>query len=216
MIPNLLLENSSVDQLSERYIEHLKNDQKLIKFKNLLIELMIKSKTVTKNEEYTSVLLILCSELRNDLINSIDFYTALPIKFCLLSIDILKKAKKFHAVAMVKQLAGDFDESFKIWKDLVDLKIEDSDFPGFDYFIDVLSKCTDYQVLWSYVDWAMEIDQTKAVGIFTNRENDELNSERMRIETILENLSKYQTALFIYLDFLVNTKNLKVTNNISI
>lgn len=213
MIPNIGFENRSIDQLSKKYLQHLENDQKLIKFKNLLIELMIKSKTVTKNQEYISVLLTLCCQLRNDLINSIDFYSALPIKFCLLSIDILKNAKKYHAMALVKRLAGDYEEAFEIWKDLIEKKIEDSDFPGFDYFIDVLSKCNDHQIVWKYVDWAMKIDQTKAIRIFTNRENDELNSERMRIQVILENLSKYQTALFIYLDFLVNIKNLKVMFN---
>lgn len=56
----------------------------------------------------------------------------------------------------------------------------------------------------------MSIDQKKAVQIFTKRSPDELSSERMRVDVILESLEKYKQAQLIYLDFLVVTKNLKV------
>ncbi|RNA43847.1 Transforming growth factor-beta receptor-associated 1 [Brachionus plicatilis] len=196
--------NTLTDELCKKYIDHLKNDQKLIKFKNLLIELMIKSKTVTKNEEYTNLLLTLCTELRDDLINSVDFYVTLPIKFCLQSIDILKNAKKYHATALVKQLAGHYEDAFELWKDLIEAKIEDSNFPGFNFFIEQLSKCIEHHVVWNYVHWAMEIDQAKAVEIFTNREIGELNSEHYLVNTKNLKNEKYVTQLIgMHLDKII-------------
>ena len=93
---------------------------------------------------------------------------------------------------------------------LCDKKIEDDLFPGFSYLIDQLSQLKDHQLVWKFVDWAMEKDQRKSVEIFTFRSNDELVSERMRIDTIIENIQKYKEALIIYLEFIVFTKNNKV------
>lgn len=76
--------------------------------------------------------------------------------------------------------------------------------------IENLSKCKDHQLVWTYVDWAMGVDQKQAVEIFTKRSGDELVSERMRVETIVESLEKYPDAFCLYLEYLVNVKNLKV------
>lgn len=92
----------------------------------------------------------------------------------------------------------------------------DEYFPGFEFFIEQLSACKNHQSVWKYVDWAMSVDQGKAVEIFTKRSLDELTSERMRIDIILENLEKYKHALLIYLDFLVNTKNIKVNYDLNL
>lgn len=56
----------------------------------------------------------------------------------------------------------------------------------------------------------MSINQKKAVEIFTKRSNDELTSERMRIDMVLENIHNYKEALTIYLEYLINIKNIKV------
>jgi len=53
-------------------------------------------------------------------------------------------------------------------------------------------------------------DQKKGVEIFTKRSSDELVSERMRAEVILENIQIYRDALAYYLEFLIYTKNVKV------
>lgn len=93
---------------------------------------------------------------------------------------------------------------------LCETKTSDENFPGFGYLIEQLSKCKDHQLVWQYVDWAMSKDQRLAVEIFTKRASDELVSERMRTEAIVENLEKYPDALCLYLEYLINVKNLKV------
>lgn len=82
--------------------------------------------------------------------------------------------------------------------------------------IEQLSKCKNHQLVWTYVDWAMGMDQKLAVGIFTKRATDELVSERMRVEAIVESLEKYPDALCLYLEHLVNVRNMKVLFCLSI
>ena len=89
-------------------------------------------------------------------------------------------------------------------------KIVDENFPDFEFVIEQLSRCKDHQLVWQYVDWAMQTDQVKAVEIFTKRSADELTSERMRVDLILESLQSYKDALTIYLEFLIHIKNIKV------
>lgn len=93
---------------------------------------------------------------------------------------------------------------------MCDGKIKDEYFPGFDFVIDQLSKLKEHQLVWQYVEWALKINQKKAVEIFTKRSADELTSERMRIDLILDNFQNYREAYLIYLEFLIYTKNIKV------
>lgn len=95
-------------------------------------------------------------------------------------------------------------------RSLCEKKRADETFPGFGFMIEQLAKCKDHQLVWTYVDWAMAIDERQAVEIFTKRAGDELVSERMRTETIVESLEKYPEAMCLYLEHLVNVKNLKV------
>lgn len=88
--------------------------------------------------------------------------------------------------------------------------MHDEYFPGFNYVIQQLSSLKDYQLVWYYVDWAMSKDQLKAVEIFTKRPVDEIVSERMRVDTILDNLQNYKEAFVIYLEYLIFNKNIKV------
>lgn len=90
-------------------------------------------------------------------------------------------------------------------------KLVDENFPGFGIMIEQLSKCKDHQLVWQYVDWAMSVDQKLAVEIFTKRAGDELMSERMRVEAIAESIEKYPDAFCLYLEYLVQVKNMKVT-----
>ncbi len=88
--------------------------------------------------------------------------------------------------------------------------MSDDNFPGLEFFIEQLAKCRDHQLVWKYVDWAMQADQMLAVEIFTKRSADELTSERMRVDVVLDSLQNYKLALTIYLEFLINVKNIKV------
>ena len=73
----------------------------------------------------------------------------------------------------------------------------------------MLTKLKDHQLVWKHLDWAMNKNEVKAVEIFTRRSADELTSERMRIDLILDYLKNYKTAMIIYLEYLVFQKNIK-------
>ena len=88
--------------------------------------------------------------------------------------------------------------------------LSDEYFPGFDYVVKQLSTLKDHQLLLSYIDWAMNIDQEKAVEIFTKRPTNELASERLRPDVIIERLVNYKEALVIFLEYLVYNKNIMV------
>ena len=60
----------------------------------------------------------------------------------------------------------------------------------------------------------MNINQIKATRIFTQRASDELTSERMRPDTIIDYLMNYKEALVIYLEYLIYEKNIKVKKNL--
>ncbi len=92
----------------------------------------------------------------------------------------------------------------------MDEKINDIYFPGFNYVIEFLSKLQDTKLVWNYIDWAMFKNQNLAVKIFTERPSLELTNERMRPEIIVDFLKSYKTALVIYLEHLVFTKQIQV------
>ena len=74
----------------------------------------------------------------------------------------------------------------------------------------MLSKLKEHHLVWKYVDWALSKNQKKGIQIFTSRSSDELVSERMRTDFILENIQIYRDALACYLEYLIYTKNVKV------
>ena len=78
---------------------------------------MLKSKSVTaKNEEFIAVLFKLCADTRSDLLNRVEFFTTLPIKYCLQNVKLLDDAGKFHSHALICFLADEFDKAFEIWQ----------------------------------------------------------------------------------------------------
>ena len=119
--------------------------------------------------------------------------------------------KSHHSLALIYYLLNQYEEAFNIWIDLCDRKLEDKYFPGFAYVVDLLAKLNDHQLIWKHIDWAMNVDEMKAVEIFTKRANNEIISERMRTDTILDYLKNYRNALIIYLEYLIFEKGAKVT-----
>ncbi len=93
---------------------------------------------------------------------------------------------------------------------LCDGTLQDEYFPGMNFVIEQLSRLKDYQLLWRNIDWVMNINQAVAIKIFTQREVDELASERMRPDNIIDYLMNYKEALILYLEYLIYEKNIKV------
>lgn len=116
MIPNLMAKVANQDDLIEKYKPYLTSQAKIENLKNILINLMLDSKNILKNEEYVNILFKLCSELRADLLNTTEFYSNLPIKYCLQNLDVLKQVKRHHAIALIYNLNNEYEDAFEIWK----------------------------------------------------------------------------------------------------
>ena len=97
---------------------------------------------------------------------------------------------------------------------LCDGTLQDEYFPGLNFVIEQMSRLKDYQLLWRNIDWVMNINQANAIKIFTQREADELASERMRPDIIIDYLMNYKEALVLYLEYLIYEKNIKVNKQI--
>ena len=118
----------------------------------------------------------------------------------------MERVKKIYFISNMKI----YSNLCLILNSLSEEKIHDEYFPGFDFVIQQLSQLKDYHLLWQYLDWAMAKNQKIAIRIFTERSSDELASERMRPDAIIEYLLSYREALELYLEYLIYTKNLKV------
>lgn len=110
------------DELVKSYINKYINSDELFKdkFKSMLIDYMLKNvKTIQKSDEFVLVLFRLCAETRPNLLNQSDFYTNLPLKYCLLHIPVLYDYGRFHSAAIIYYLVNQYEDAFNIWKELV-------------------------------------------------------------------------------------------------
>ena len=214
-LPNYKIKSNALPP-PEDYIEKYRayfsdvkklNKSKVSSVKKMLINVMLKSKKFAKDDEYISILLQLCIDCDDELLNKFEFFSNLPLNLCVKNVQILNEHKRYHSVALIYYLVDQYESVF--FHSLCDKKLVDSNFPGFDFIVEQLAKCKDHQLVWKYVDWSMQVNQAKAVEIFTKRSADELTSERMRIDTVLENIQSYKEALTVYLEYLIHTKNIK-------
>lgn len=77
---------------------------------------MLKSKKLFKDEEFVSVLLKLCIETDQKSLNQIEFFSNLPVNFCLQNIQALNESKRFHSVAIIYYLVDQYENAFEIWR----------------------------------------------------------------------------------------------------
>ncbi|XP_023220764.1 transforming growth factor-beta receptor-associated protein 1-like [Centruroides sculpturatus] len=124
-------------------------------------------------------------------------------------IQYLTQCEKYHALAIFHHNLKENDKSLQIWARLILGEIYDEDFPGLEYFVEFLSKLSDYHLVWKYVDFVLEKNEELGVKIFTNRPENELPSERMRPELIVDYFHRFPVALIKYLEYLVFVKKLE-------
>jgi hypothetical protein len=98
------------DSLSQMSVERVKE------IKSTTVEFMLKSKAVSRNEEFVLILFKLCIEINADMLNKFEFFTNLPIKYCVINVKVLNDAKRYHSVALINYLANEFEGAFEIWK----------------------------------------------------------------------------------------------------
>jgi hypothetical protein len=127
MLPNKIVSRRLSQELNEEYMEkyapyflsNILSQEKLVQIENMIINLMLKSKKCVKDEEFVSILLKLCIDCNDDQLNKMEFYSNLPINYCVQNIQMLNDNKRYHSVALIYYLFDQHDNAFEIWKKLV-------------------------------------------------------------------------------------------------
>ncbi len=188
-------------------IDPAEQSDMVMRTKKMIINCMLETNQ-PRTYDFISILFKFCAECQPQTLTKREFFQELPLKLCLQNIHVLEDFNMNHSVALVYQLLSMNEEAFRVWKELCDGNLSDEFFPGFDFFVEELSCLKDHQIVLDYLDWAMCRDQVKAVEIFTKRSQDELASEKLKPDLVLERLGNYKVALVMYLEFLVLEKNL--------
>ncbi|KAI8520587.1 transforming growth factor, beta receptor associated protein 1 [Branchiostoma belcheri] len=158
-------------------------------------------------EEVDTALLKLYAEI--DSPKLVDFVSSENGCFIQDSVDSLQKYSRHHALGLFHKYHGDNEKALQVWVSIVNGELTDPSHPGLPFVVEFLSQLTDHELVWRYVDWALEKDQEQGVKIFTQRPADEPQTERMRPETIVDYLHRYPQAVVGYLEHLVFTRKLE-------
>ena len=75
-------------------------------------------------------------------------------------------------------------------------------------------RCGAIEVVLQYSKWALDRNQEEAARVFTERVDGE-KSEQLKPSFLLDFLKPYPDATLIYLEYLVNDKNLMVVDAVA-
>ncbi|KAL3842523.1 hypothetical protein ACJMK2_020527 [Sinanodonta woodiana] len=125
------------------------------------------------------------------------------------SVEWLEKYERYHALGLLFKYHGENDKAMQIWARLVNGEIKDELFPGLQFVVEFLSNINDPELVWKYIDWALEKDQELSVKIFTERPSNEPPTERFRPETVIDYLHRFPKAVIAYLEYLIFQKKLE-------
>ncbi|XP_053563641.1 transforming growth factor-beta receptor-associated protein 1 [Bombina bombina] len=115
----------------------------------------------------------------------------------------LEKHKKYFALGLLYHHNKQDSEALQIWMRIVNGDLEDktrSDL--FEYIVDFLTFSTDAQLVQQYTDWVLQKSEQIGVKVFTKRSTEQLQT-MFSPDNVIALLSKYPTALRIYLEYLV-------------
>lgn len=118
----------------------------------------------------------------------------------------LEKQGRHHAQALWYYQRGNQEMAVRIWSCIVDGEYTDSTFPGLSFVTNVLARLTDLELLWKYVDWILERSEEEGVKIFMQHPEEEVESDRMKPENIVDYISRFPKALVAYLEYLIFTR----------
>jgi len=190
------------DYLGSFGIDSAERSAILTRTKTLIINCMLETEQ-PRTCDFIATLFRFCAECQPDKLANRHFFSQLPLKLCLQNIHVLEDFNRHHSVALIYQLLDMHEEALRVWKELCEGSLTDMFFPGFEFVIGELSCLKEHQLVLGYLDWAMCRDQAKAVEMFTRRPDDELTSERLRSDVVVERLGNYKVALVMFLEFLV-------------
>ncbi|XP_033638658.1 transforming growth factor-beta receptor-associated protein 1-like [Asterias rubens] len=123
--------------------------------------------------------------------------------------EILQKHGRHHALGLLYRYHIDNEKALLVWARICDGELKDDTFPGLDFVVEFLSRCSDHELVWRYVDWALQKNPELGVKIFTDRSESEPLTERMRPDTVIDYLHAFPKAVMRYLEHLVFTKKLE-------
>ncbi len=93
---------------------------------------------------------------------------------------------------------------------LVDGVIKDLNYPGIDFLVDILCNIDNAPLVWKHIEWALSVNQDKAVNILIKQTDGPNAREHFKYDAILDYLIKFEVALVGYLEFLIYVKRLEV------
>ncbi|XP_064600183.1 transforming growth factor-beta receptor-associated protein 1-like [Liolophura sinensis] len=158
-------------------------------------------------QEIDGALLKLYAEVNSpELIPLIAIDSGCDLKDCT---EVLEQYHRYHALGLLYKFHGENDKALHTWSRLVNGEIEDESFPGFEFVVEFLANLSDHELIWKYVDWALEKDEDIGVKIFTERPASEAQTERLRPDTVVDYLHKFPKAVISYLEYLVFQKKLE-------
>ncbi|XP_070566294.1 transforming growth factor-beta receptor-associated protein 1-like isoform X2 [Ptychodera flava] len=201
----LLHEFADINQI----VRH--NKERLAECKEFLISYLKDIRgtrfAVGYKEEVDTALLKLYAEINApELVELISSDNGCVFENC---IETLNKYGRYFALGLLYKYHGDFEKALQIWTEIVDGKREDTSFPGLEFVVDFLASLSDHELVWRYVDWAIKKDELLGIKIFTDRPKNEVPSERLRPDDIIDYLHRYPRAVIRYLEYLVFTKRLE-------
>ncbi|KAG8451859.1 hypothetical protein GDO86_003886 [Hymenochirus boettgeri] len=122
----------------------------------------------------------------------------------------LEKHKKYFALGLLYHYNKQDATALQIWVRIVNGDLEDNTRRDlYEYIIDFLTFTKDQDLVWQYVDWALQKSEQVAVQIFTKRSAEEHMQNSFCPDKIVSHLCKYRKALLLFLEHLVMEKTLK-------
>lgn len=188
------------------------NSEQLVEYKNFLQFYLeeVRETALSKDDQKvvdTALLKLYAESNVVDLLRLVSTTHNCDLSDC---VEWLEKYNRHHPLAMLYYSNQDYDKAFHIWKQLLIGELDDSNFPGLDFVVELLANLPDHGVVWKYVECVLEIDQEKGVKVFTNRPSSEPTSgTSLTPDTIIDFLYRFPRAVVEYLEFLVFQKKLE-------
>ncbi|KAK6191375.1 hypothetical protein SNE40_003084 [Patella caerulea] len=124
-------------------------------------------------------------------------------------VEYLERYQRHHALALLHKYHGENEKALHIWTRLVNGEIQDKSFQGLEFVVEFLANLNDHELVWKYLDWVLEKNEEFGVQILTQRPANEVQSERLRPDAVIDYLHRFPLAVVTYLEYLVFQKKLE-------
>ncbi|XP_013380315.1 transforming growth factor-beta receptor-associated protein 1 [Lingula anatina] len=203
--PSLHKDIADVNQLANHQVDRIKEYKQFLA--EYLEEIRETKESIGLKTEIDTALLKLYAENNSpNLVFLLASECACEFSDC---VQCLEMHQRQYALGLLYRYHGDHEKALQIWTRIASGELKDGQFPGIDFIIEFLANLSNHELVWKYVDWALERSQEKGVKIFTERPEDEPQTERMRPDTVIDYLHRFPRAVIAYLEYLVFTKKLE-------